>query len=113
MEILISMKADNLNRTVYQNLQMDLPSTQTNGYFIAEIREGEKDKLKLLKRYAELLEIKLTEMGEFSVEYTILGFKIKRKVNYDNEYMDEWEEWVKFSRELYEELEQFIDEQDT
>ena len=112
MEILISMKADNLNKTVYQNLQMDLPSTQTNGYFIAEIREGEKDKLILLKRYAELLEIKLKEIGEFSLEDTILGFKIKRKVNYDNEYMDEWEGWVKFSRELYEELEQFIDEQE-
>lgn len=112
MEILISMKAENLNRTVYQNLQMDLPATQTNGYFIAEIREPKDEKIELLQKYADILLKKLNKIGNYAIEFTTYGFKLKKKVDGDKEYMEEWEKWVAFSKELYEELQSFF-EKDT
>lgn len=111
MEILISMKAENINKTVYRNSQMDLPATQTNGYFIADLRESEEDKIELLQKYAAILLKKLNNSGNYAVEYTPLGFKLKRKVKEDKEYMEEWENWVEFSRELYQELETYFEEE--
>ena len=109
MEILISMKADDLNRTKFRNLQMDMPSTQVNGYFVAEIRDSDDERIELLKKYGEILLKKLNTKGEFAIEYTEIGFKLKKQVDYEKGYMEEWENWVSFSRELYEELETFFE----
>ena len=112
MEILISMKADDMRRTKFKNLQMDMPDTQINGHFIAEIREAEIEKIVLLKRYGEILLKKLNTKHNYSIEYTELGFKLKRQVDYDKDYMEEWDEWVEFSHELYEQLEEFFEEEE-
>lgn len=109
MEIFISMKAEDLSTTVFRNSMMDIPSAQVNGFFIAELRESDKEKVKLLHKYAEILIKKLNESSnDYTVEYTNLGFKLKRRVNEEKEYMSEWENWVEFSRELYEELQSFF-----
>lgn len=108
MEIFISMKAQDMNTTVFRNSMMDIPSAQNNGFFIAELRESSENRVKLLHRYAEILIKKLNTNGEYGVEYTSLGFKLKRRVDEDKEYMEEWEKWVQFSRDLYEELENFL-----
>ncbi len=111
MEILISMKADDMNRTKFRNLQMDMPATQVNGHFVAEIRESDDKTINLLKRYGEILLKKLNKGGNYAVEYTDIGFKLKKQVDSEKDYMEEWEKWVEFSRELYEELEAFFEEE--
>ncbi len=112
MEILISMKADNMRRTKFRNLQMDMPDTQINGHFIAEIREAELDKIDLLKKYGEILLKKLNSKRNYAIEYTEHGFKLKKMVDYDKDYMEEWDGWVEFSRELYEQLKEFFEEEE-
>ncbi len=112
MEILISMKADDMRRTKFRNLQMDMPDTQINGHFIAEIREAEPDKIDLLKKYGEILLKKLNSKRNYAIEYTEHGFKLKRMVDYDKDYMEEWDGWVEFSRELYEQLKEFFEEEE-
>lgn len=113
MEILISMKAENINRTYFMNSnQMDMPSHQTNGYFIAEIRESDEKKIHLLQRYSDILLKKLNKNGNYATEFTPIGFKLKMKVDYDKDYMEEWEKWVEFSQELHEELEAFFKTED-
>lgn len=109
MEILISMKADDMNRTRFRNLQMDMPATQTNGYFIAEIRDSDREKIEMLKKYGEILLKKLNTRRNFAIEYTDIGFKLKKQVDNEKDYMEEWESWVEFSRELYNELETFFE----
>lgn len=108
MEIFISMKAEDMSTTVFRNSMMDIPSAQNNGFFIAELRESSENKVRLLHRYAEILINKLNTNGDYGIEYTTLGFKLKRKVDENKEYMEEWERWVQFSRDLYEELEKFL-----
>jgi len=112
MEILISMKADDMRRTKFRNLQMDMPDTQINGHFIAEIREAELDKIDLLKKYGEILLKKLNSKRNYAIEYTEYGFKLKKMVDYDKDYMEEWDGWVEFSRELYEQLKEFFEEEE-
>ena len=109
MEILISMKADDMRRTKFRNLQMDMPDAQTNGHFIAELRESEQEKIELLKKYGEILLKKLNTKRQYAIEYTEFGFKLKKQVAYDKDYMEEWDGWVEFSRELYEQLEGFFE----
>ncbi len=109
MEILISMKADDMNRTKFRNLQMDMPATQVNGYFVAEIRDSDSETISMLKKYGDILLKKLNKNGNFAIEYTEIGFKLKKRVDSEKNYMKEWEEWVTFSRELYEGLETFFD----
>ncbi len=78
MEILISMKADDMRRTKFKNLQMDMPDTQTNGHFIAELREAEIEKIVLLKRYGEILLNLLMQKHSSRVTiYTILRTKTR------------------------------------
>ena len=106
------MKADDMNRTKFRNLQMDMPATQTNGYFVAEIRDSDGDKVEMLKKYAVILLKKLNARRNYAIEYTDIGFKLKKQVDTDKDYMEEWENWVEFSRELYEELETFFEEEE-
>jgi hypothetical protein len=89
---------------------MQMPTARTHEVFIGEFREGNADKLKLLKRYVEVLESKLKEEDGFKIEHTNYGFKLLRAVNTSKDYMQDWEEWVVFTRSLLTELKQFVGE---
>jgi len=104
MDLLISMKAETILKglELSSNIMM-MPTAQSQGYFIAEFRESDSEKIKLLKRYVEMLEGKL-DKNIFQTELTSYGFKLKKKVDEDIEYMEAWERWVVFSRTLYNEL---------
>lgn len=110
MEMYISMKAEDINPTMVKHMGMDVPSPQSNGYFIAEFRDPEPDKVEILHKYSSMLEQKLLQIGFFVVENTNRGIKVKKKVDETKEYMSEWESWVEFSRNLFEELESFFEE---
>jgi hypothetical protein len=104
MDLLISMKAETIERAFEPNWSiMSMPTAQSRGYFIAEFREADREKLGLLKRYAEILVGKL-DGNNFRVELTSYGFIVKKRVDEDIEYMQAWEKWVVFSRMLYNEL---------
>ncbi len=83
---------------------MQMPTAQSEGYFIAEFREADEEKLKIIKKYAEILENKLKGNSDFLIEHTRFGFILKKRVDEDIEYMEAWERWVRFSRRLYKEL---------
>ncbi len=104
MDLLISMKAEPIQKGLEPNWHiMSMPTAQSKGYFIAEFREGGKEKLKLLKRYVEILKDRL-DKNNFIIELTSLGFILKKKIDEDTPYMEAWEKWVIFSRMLYNEL---------
>ena len=109
MEILISMKSGE-NSTVFDNPYMNSASSSTDRYFIAEIRDSEKSKIDLLQKFSLILLRKLNDPVSYSVENTEYGFKLLRKVNNEKNYTDEWDNWVNFSEQLHEDLEQFISE---
>lgn len=110
MELYISMKAENINPTMFKHVTMDMPSPQNNGYFIAEFREAEKERILILHKYSSILEKKLQQVGYFLVETYNNGIIVKKKVDESREYMVEWNEWVEFSNALFEELESFFDQ---
>jgi hypothetical protein len=112
MELFISMKAESINKGIYflESNIMQMPTAQSQGYFIAEFREGNEEKLSLLKKYAEILRNKLDCDDEFHVEDTNIGFKLLKKVDEDMEYMEAWAEWVTFSRNLLRQLEEIVDQ---
>lgn len=109
MELFISMKAEDINPTMFRHMTMDMPSPKTNGYFIAEIRDSDADKVKVLHRYSTMLENRLQNMGFFLVENRESGIIVRKKVDETKDYMTEWESWVEFSRNLFEELEAFFE----
>ncbi len=113
MEVLISMKAEYLNKGIYfeKSSFMQMPTAQTAEKFIAEFREGDKEKLKLLNRYVEILENKLNKDGEFQIEHTNYGFKLLRPVDQNKDYMEEWDGWVVFASTLLNELKQVVGEE--
>jgi hypothetical protein len=111
MDLLISMKAETILRSLeYGPGMMRTPTAQAKPYFIAEFREDKEDKLKLLKDYADILKKKLDGNEEFLIEYTNIGIIVKKRVDEKVEYMEEWEGWVSFSRNLYDELLHFVGE---
>lgn len=87
---------------------MNSASSGTNRYFIAEIRDSQKKKIDLLRKFSHILLKKLNDPITYSVEDTELGFKLLRKVNNNKNYTDDWDDWVKFSEQLHEDLEQFF-----
>lgn len=104
MDLLISMKAETIERGFEPTWSiMSMPTAQTRGYFIAEFREADREKLELLKRYVEILEGKL-DGNNFRIELSSYGFTVKKRVDEDIEYIQAWEKWVAFSRMLYNEL---------
>lgn len=113
MELFISMKAETINKGIYfsESNIMQMPTAQSQGYFVAEFREGDEDKLKLLNRYVDILQKKLEGDQEYFLQPTSIGFKLYQKVHEDVEYMEAWERWVKFSRNLLRELKEFVEEQ--
>jgi hypothetical protein len=112
MELFISMKAETLNKGIYfrESNIMQMPTAQSQGYFIAEFREGNEEKLRHLKKYVEILRSKLEGVDEFLLEDTNIGFKLLKKVDEEVEYMEAWTEWVTFSRNLLKELEEIVDQ---
>lgn len=111
MELFISMKAETINKGIYfqESNIMQMPTAQSKGYFIAEFREGSDEKLRLLKKYVDILRSKLEGDDEFHIEDTHIGFKLLKKVEEDKEYMEAWAEWVIFSRNLLRDLEEIVD----
>lgn len=105
------MKAETLNKGIYfqESNIMQMPTAQSKGYFIAEFREGSDEKLRLLKKYVEILRERLRTDDVFRIEDTIIGFKLLKRVEEDKEYMEAWEEWVIFSRNLLRELEEIVE----
>jgi hypothetical protein len=109
MDLLISMKAETILKglELASNIMM-MPTAQSQGYFIAEFREGDSEKVRVLIHYGKMLEDKL-DKNIFQIELSSYGFKLKKKVDDDIEYMEAWERWVEFSRALYNELEVVVD----
>lgn len=108
MEILISMKGVDDGKYVFQNPYMNDSYSQSNGYFIAEIREPDEKKAEILKKYGIILLRKLKDKGNYSIEQTGYGFKLMRKVNENKDYTEDWDEWAAFSELLHKELEEFF-----
>lgn len=112
MELFISMNAETINKGIYfeKSNVMQMPTARTGEVFIAEFREGNKEKLTLLKRYLEILEKKLGADKNFHIEHTKYGFKLLKPVDQDKDYMELWEEWVVFTRSILNDLKQVVGE---
>lgn len=112
MDMFISMKAENLNKGIYfeKASVMQMPTAQGHGHFIADFMEGDEDKLRILKRYADMLNDKLDGQEGFFIQHTSYGFKLLKPVDEDMEYIDAWESWVKFTRRLLREIEEVLGE---
>jgi hypothetical protein len=110
MELLISMKAEYINKGIYfkESAIMQMPTAQTSGHFVAEYREGDEEKLLLLNRYVDILKQKLSGKEDFFVQETSFGFKLLKPVDNDMEYMDAWADWVMFTRGLLRELKEVV-----
>ena len=105
MDLFISMKAKTILKGLYTDCNlMQMPTAQTEPFFIAEFRDDREEQLKLLINYAKILQEKFDGNDDFLIEFTNIGFIIKKKVDENLEYMDEWDKWVTFSRKLYDEL---------
>ncbi len=89
---------------------MQMPTAQTNPFFIAEIREDEPDKLEILYKYEDLLRDKFINDDKYIIERTNIGIKIKKKVDETKDYMDEWNEWTEFSNMIYKQLKEVLEE---
>jgi hypothetical protein len=112
MEVLISMKAEFLNKGLYleKGSFMRMPTARVGETFVAEFREGDNEKLKLLNRYVEILENKLKKDDEFQIEHTNYGFKLLRPVDQNKDYMEQWDEWADFTSGLLNDLKQVVGE---
>ena len=112
MELFISMKAETINKGIYfkESNIMQMPTAQSRGYFIAEYREGSGKKLRVLKKYVDILRRKLDGDEVYCIEDTQIGFKLLKRVDEDKEYMEDWGEWVIFARNLLRELEEIVDQ---
>ena len=111
MDLLISMKAEPIDKGLEPMCNvMTMPTAQSEGYFIAEFREAEPEKIKFLQELATALNTELRGDSEVLIEITPLGFKIKKSVGKNNDYMDSWEKWVNFSRMTYDRLTNIVKE---
>jgi hypothetical protein len=111
MDILISMKAETIQKGLYMNCNiMQMPTAQARPYFIMELREDDERKLKLIKKYAEILQKKFDGDEEFLIEHTNIGVILRKRVDEGMEYMEAWDDWVLFSRRVYEELADIVGE---
>jgi len=110
MDLLISMKAETIQKGLELSCNiMQMPTAQSQGYFVAEFREADQEKLRLLKQYGNILVGKL-DGNNFLVEATAFGIVLKKKVDVNIDYMEAWEKWVLFSRVLYDELMDIVGE---
>jgi len=111
IDLFISMKAETIQEHLFMKANMmQMPTAQTNPFFIAEIREDEPERLELLFKYEDLLRTKLLNDEKYIIERTSIGIKIKKKVDETKDYMDEWYEWTEFSTMIYKQLKQVLEE---
>ncbi len=109
MELLISMKAEDINTTVFHAVtMMDMPSDQRNGYFIMEIRDMDPETVSFLHEYARRLKKRFGDSKEYIIENSKSGFKIKCKVDETKPYKQEWKNWADFAKEMHDRLENFF-----
>ncbi|MGI9559062.1 MAG: hypothetical protein ACR2NQ_05320 [Thermodesulfobacteriota bacterium] len=109
MELLISMKAEDINTTVFhQGSMMDMPSDQKNGHFIMEIRDMSPEKVKILHEYAEKLQETFKDDDDYVIEKSETGFKIKNRVDDTKPYKKEWSKWAAFAKKMHDKLENFV-----
>lgn len=108
MELLISMKAEDINTTVFHKVtMMDMPSDQKNGHFIMEIRDMNPETVKMLQEYARRLMETFAGSEEYAIEISKNGFKIKKKVGETEPYKDQWQKWADFAKEMHHKLAYF------
>ncbi len=111
IDLFISMKAETIQEHLFIKCNMmQMPTAQTNPFFIAEIREDEPEKLQILFRYEDLLRNKLINDYRYTIERTDIGIKIKRKVDEKKDYMEEWNEWTEFSNMIFKQLKEVLEE---
>lgn len=111
MDLFISMKAETIQEHLFIKCNMmQMPTAQTNPYFIAEIREDDPYKLKLLLKYEGLIKHKLLSDDSYIIEHTNMGFKIKRKVDESKDYMGEWQKWTNLATMIFKELKRFVEQ---
>ncbi len=111
MDLFISMKAETIQERLFIKCNiMQMPTAQTNPYFIAEIREDDVNKLELLYKYDNLLREKLDGEEEYILERTNIGIKIKQKVDETKDYMEEWDKWTKFSYMIFAQLKKVVEQ---
>lgn len=113
MDLLIFMQAEIINKGIYfeKSTMMQMPTARNHEIFVAEFREGDKNKLSLLKRYVDILEKNLNQDTGFHIEHTNYGFKVLKPVDPEKDYMELWEQWVVFTRSLLNELKQVVGEE--
>ncbi|MCH7926437.1 MAG: hypothetical protein IID03_00405 [Candidatus Dadabacteria bacterium] len=111
IDLFISMKAETIQESLYIKCNMmQMPTAQTNPFFIAEIREDQAEKLEMLFRYEDLLRTKLIKDKKYIIERTDIGIKIKKKVDENKDYMEEWDEWTEFSEMIFNQLKKVLEE---
>lgn len=111
IDLFISMKAETIQEHLYIKCNMmQMPTAQTNPFFIAEIREDQAEKLEMLFRYEDLLRTKLIKDKKYIIERTDIGIKIKKKVDENKDYMEEWYEWTEFSEMIFKQLKKVLEE---
>lgn len=111
IDLFISMKAETIQEYLYIKCNMmQMPTAQTNPFFIAEIREDQTEKLEMLFRYEDLLRTKLINDKKYIIERTDIGIKIKKKVDENKDYMEEWYEWTEFSEMIFKQLKKVLEE---
>lgn len=89
IDLFISMKAETIQEHLFIKCNMmQMPTAQTNPFFIAEFREDEPDKLELLFKFEDLLRNKLINDNGYIIERTDIGIKIKKKVDEKKDYME-------------------------
>ncbi len=111
IDLFIYMKAETIQEHLFIKCNMmQMPTAQTNPFFIAEFREDEPDKLELLFRFEDLLRTKLINDDRYIIERTDIGIKIKMKVDEKKDYMEEWNEWTEFSNMIFKQLKEVLEE---
>lgn len=112
IDLFISMKAEAIQEHLFIKCNMmQMPTAQTNPFFIAEFREDEPDKLELLFKFEDLLRNKLINDNGYIIERTDIGIKIKKKVDEKKDYMEEWNEWTEFSNMIFNQLKEVLEEE--
>ncbi|HSG31652.1 MAG TPA: hypothetical protein VLB82_08915 [Thermodesulfobacteriota bacterium] len=112
IDLFISMKAETIQEHLFIKCNMmQMPTAQTNPFFIAEFREDEPDKLELLFKFEDLLRNKLINDNGYIIERTDIGIKIKKKVDEKKDYMEEWNEWTEFSNMIFNQLKEVLEEE--
>ncbi len=81
-----------------------MPKQIGNPCYIQEIREPDKDILGKIRDLLPLIEKQFCESGEYLLETTSNGFKLKKRIAEGVYNQDSWDKWNNFSNSLYNEI---------